>query len=842
MPARSGGGRGKLAIERRQRFGIEAVQKQAEQNQMTSDAALHCRLEAGSLHRDTDIMSLTFDTTADLEPLDGETAQPRARDAVVFGIELNRPGYNLFVIGPPEIRMQEVVRRIIKTSFKDRRPPSDWVYVNNFKGPNKPIAIELPAGRATQFHDAMHELVDDLKATLPAVFEGEDYAARRAAIDERFQTAQSDALSALRDKASGLGIAIIRTPFGFTLAPERDGSVVPPSEFAGWPDDEQKKVRESIEALEKDLEQVVRQVPRQEKQHRDALRQLNREMAEAAVGHLIDETKAPFADLPQIIARLETVRADLIENVAIFVQKSEDSGEIPSPPLAHSPFDRYEVNVLVTHPSDGAPAPVVEEYHPTLGNLMGRIEHVAHQGTLVTNFLMIRPGALHRANGGILLLDIRNILMEPFSWAALKRCLRRGMIVIEDVAQLLGFATSSPLEPDPIPLDTKIVLFGERLLYYLLCELDPEVAHHFKVLADFEDDMERTVGSEMLYARIIASIAQHERLQPLSRQAVAAVIDRSSRMAGQTGKLSLLTEHVRDLLVEANQLVQKERRTLIEANDIAKALDQKERRNSRLRDRVQETILQQSLLIATSGAVVGQVNALSVLEVAGFPFGRPTRVTCRVRPGSGKLVDIEREVALGGPTHSKGVLILSGYLAGRYALDTPMSLFASLVFEQSYGCVEGDSASAAELLALLSALSEVPLRQDLAITGSVNQNGDIQAIGGVNEKIEGFFDICSGRGLTGSQGVVIPKSNIKNLMLKREVVDACKAGKFAIYAIETIDEGLGLVTGIIAGRRQLDGDFPFGSVNYLVEERLRRFAEVRRTFSGGVDAEDTTDG
>lgn len=820
------------------------MQKQTEDNKIHDKAVLHCRVDAGSLHRSTDAATLAFETTAELEPLEGESTQPRARDAIVFGVGLDRPGYNLFVIGPPQTRMHEVVRRIIETSLKDRKPPSDWVYVNNFKDPNKPIAIALPAGRAPQFHDAMHELVDDLKATLPAVFEGEEYATRRAAIDEHFQKAQAEAFSALRDKAAGLGIAIIRTPFGFTLAPERNGSVIPPSEFAGWPEDEQKNTRDHIDALEKDLEQVVRQVPRLEKQHRDALRQLNREMAETAVGHLIEEAKTPFTDLAQIIARLDTVRADLIENVAIFVQKSEESSEIPLPPLAHSPFDRYEVNVLVTHSSDAAsaPAPVIEEHHPTLANLMGRIEHVAHQGTLITNFRMIRPGALHRANGGILLLDIRNVLMEPFSWAALKRCLQRGKIVIEDVAQLLGFATSSPLEPDPIPLDTKIILFGERLLYYLLCEFDPEVAHHFKILADFEDDIERTDGSEMLYARIIASIAQHEGLKPLNRQAVAAVIDHSSRMAGQSGKLSLLTEHVRDLLVEADQAAGKAGNAVIDMKDIERALAEQERRNGRLRDRIQEATLQQSLLIATTGAAVGQVNALSVMQIAGFAFGRPTRVTCRVRPGSGKLVDIEREVMLGGPTHSKGVLILSGYLAGRYALDTPMSLFASLVFEQSYGGVEGDSASAAELLALLSALSEAPLRQDLAITGSVNQNGDIQAIGGVNEKIEGFFDICNARGLTGPQGVVIPKSNIKNLMLKREVVEACKAGKFAVYAIETIDEGLSLTTGIASGRRQLDGDFPFGSVNRLVEERLRSFADVRRTFSGFADIEDTSEG
>jgi lon-related putative ATP-dependent protease len=788
-----------------------------------------------ALYTAADLSALTFKTTADLPPLEGETHQNRALEAVVFGTGINRPGYNLFVIGPRETRMREVVTRILKDTVTDRRLPSDWIYVNNFKEPNKPTAIELPAGRAPQFHDAMHELVDDLKATLPSAFESEDYTTRRAAIDEKFNRAQADAFSALRDKAAEKGIAILRTPFGFTLAPEKEGSVVPPSEFAKWPEDAQAEIRQNMELLEKELDQIVRFVPRLEKDHREAIRHLNRETAEAAVGHLIEEVKGRFSDLPQIIARLETVRSDLLENVAIFVEKGDDGGEIPAPPLAHTPFERYEVNVLVTHDPSGSETPLIEEYHPTLGNLMGRIEHVAHQGTLITNFRMIRAGALHRANGGFLLLDIRHLLTEPFSWAALKRSLQRGKIVIEDIGQLLGFAASSPLEPDPIPLDTKVILFGDRLVYFLLAELDPEVAHHFKVLADFEEDVARSPESEALHARIVASIAQREGLKAFSRDAVALIIARCARMAGNAERLSLLTEHVRDLLIEADHWAASSGRPIVETLDVQRAIDQKERRSGRVRDRMLDSVLKQFTLISTSGAAVGQVNALSVLDMAGFSFGRPTRVTCRVRPGSGEVVDIEREVELGGPTHSKGVLILSGCLAGRYALDTPMSLHASLVFEQSYAGIEGDSASAAELLALLSALSEAPLRQDLAVTGSVNQNGEIQAIGGVNEKIEGFFDLCKARGLTGSQGVVIPKSNVRNLMLRTDVIDACRDGQFSIYAIETIDEGLLLLTGLPAGQRQLDGEFSFGSVNHLVEARLRSFADVRRIYSGQSD-------
>jgi lon-related putative ATP-dependent protease len=469
--------------------------------------------------------------------------------------------------------------------------------------------------------------------------------------------------------------------------------------------------------------------------------------------------------------------------------------------------------------------------HPTLGNLLGRIEYISFRGALLTNFRLIKAGAIHRANGGFLMLDARSVLIEPFSWAALKRTLRLGRIAIEDVARILGFASTVSLEPDPIPLDLKVILFGDRLLYFLLVAFDPELGEHFKVLADFENDIARTPENEALLARLVAAIVKDNGLKPFDRNAVGLVLEHAARLAEHAGKLSLLVGQLREVLIEADFRAGEAKRDVVARDDVDRALTERDRRMSRIRDRMQEAILEQVALVDTAGTHVGQINGLSVMELGGFRFGRPSRITCQVRPGSGKVVDIEREVELGGPLHSKGVLILSGFLAGRYALDTPMSLFASLVFEQSYSGVEGDSASSAELCCLLSALADVPLRQDLSVTGSVNQHGEIQAIGGVNEKIEGFFDICRARGLTGTQGVLIPAANVQHLMLRSDVIAACTSGQFAIYPVSTIDEGLTVLTGRAAGERAADGTYPPDSVNRLVEDRLRTFAAVRREFA-----------
>ncbi len=787
-------------------------------------------LAAERLYRAADLSALAFESTAELEPADRLAGQQRALEALAFGTRVGQPGFNLFVIGPSGMRAQRAIEQVLQQAAGERRRPSDWVYVNNFDDPRRPSAIALPAARAGEFRDAMRALIDDLKTAVPAVFESEDYQTRRGAIDQAFQVKQGEAFSALQEKAAAKDIVVLRTPMGFALAPARDGKPVPPEEFRTWPEDKRKAIQATIEQLEKDLEHIVRQLPQWETERRDEVRKLNRETARFAIGQLIDKAKARFADMVKILAHLEAIRADLIENVAMFVVKSEGDEGAPLPEQLEAPFERYTVNVLVGHAGPEPAAPIVEELHPTLSNLLGSIEYVSQHGVLVTNFRLIKAGAIHRANGGFLLLDARSLLSEPFSWTALKRTLRQREIRIEDLGRFIGLTSTVSLEPDPIPLDVKVVLFGDRLLYYLLAAFDPDVAEHFKVLADLEDDIERTPATEAAHARMIAALARRNGRKPVDRAGTALLIEHAARLADHANKLTLVVGQLDDVIAEADFCAGKVGRSVISRADVEAAIAQRIHRCSRLRDRAQESILENVALIDTSGAHVGQVNGLSVAELAGFRFGRPTRITCRVRPGSGKVVDIEREVALGGPIHSKGVLILSGFLAGRYALDTPMSLFASLVFEQSYGGVEGDSASSAELYSLLSALAEVPLRQDLAVTGSVNQQGQVQAIGGVNEKIEGFFDICRMRGLTGSQGVLIPDANVQHLMLRRDVIEACSAATFFIYPVAEIDAGVALLTGRAAGERGGDGLYPAQSLNRLVEDRLHSFARIRQSF------------
>jgi lon-related putative ATP-dependent protease len=749
-------------------------------------------------------------------------------EAANFGAQIRSEGFNLCVIGAEGAQMRESIRALLAERAAGEAKPSDWVYVNNFTEPHRPIAIELPAGRAPAMRASIHELIEDLKTALPAAFESGDFQTRRDAIDEAARNKQEKAFDALRERAVALNVAILRTPLGFALAPMRNGEVVPPKEFNSWPDEDKKAAQAAIEQIEPQLEETLRAIPRLEKERRDEIRKLEQQTVQFAVGQTIEETKTKFEDLPRVLEHLEMIRADLIQNAGLFVAPLADGETQELKNRPGGPFDRYEVNVLVTQSDTVQGAPIIEEAHPTLGNLSGRIEHLSQQGTLVTNFTLIKAGALHRANGGYLILDLRNVLLEPFSWPALKRALLQRHIVIEDVARLLGLTTTITLEPDPIRLNLKVVLLSERLLYYLLCAFDPEFSRHFKVLVDFDDDIERTAEGEATLARIVAALIKKEELVPFDRKAVERVIEHAARLADDAKKLSLMIDKIRDCVVEASYWAKQEGRAIATRSHVDRAIEQQMRRAARVYERTQEMILRDIALIDTSGERPGQINGLSVVALGDFSFGRPTRITCRVRPGAGKIVDIEREVELGGPLHSKGVLILAGFLGGRYALDAPMSLSASLVFEQSYAGVEGDSASAAELCALLSAISEIPLRQDLAATGSVNQHGQIQAIGGVNEKIEGFFDVCKARGLTGRQGVIIPKANEQHLMLKWEIVEACAAKKFAIYAIETIDQGMELLTGRPAGIRGEDGAYPQDSVNRMVEDRLKGFAKAFR--------------
>jgi lon-related putative ATP-dependent protease len=793
-------------------------------------------LAAAALRLCCDPECLPFTTTDELDELNEVIGQERAVDALHFGIGIKRAGFNLFALGPSGVGKDHLVRRALERRAKREPVPDDWCYVNNFADARKPSALRLPPGRALPFRRDMEKLVEELKAAVPAVFESEEYRNRREAVDEEFKHRQESRFEALQKKALAKNIGLIRTPVGLALAPVRDGEVIKPDLFEKLPEAEREAVKKDISELQDELQDLLRQVPRWERDQRERVRGLNRDLVSFAVGHLIDEQLDCYRDLPVVVDYLGKVQADVIDNADVFVRRAmPQEGDNPQLPpgmagqAEEAIFRRYRVNVMVTREPDSG-APVTFEDHPTFENLIGRIEYMSQFGTLVTDFNLIKAGALHRANGGYLVLDARRMLMQPLAWEELKRALRARLIEIQSAGQLLSVVSTVSLAPEPIPLDVKIVLMGDRAIYYLLSSADPEFRELFKVPADFDDRVPLTDESRLLYARMVATIARREDLRPLNREAVARVIERAARLAGDSERLTTHLEAIADLMREADFWAGEAGTTLIGAQHVERAIAARTRRSDRARERIQEEIRRGTIHIDTGGAVVGQVNGLSVLQLDDFAFGQPSRITARVRLGRGQVIDIEREVALGGPLHSKGVLILSSYLAARFALDKPMSLNASLVFEQSYGGVEGDSASSAELYALLSALADVPIKQSFAVTGSVDQLGRAQAIGGVNEKIEGFFDVCKAAALTGEQGVLIPASNVKHLMLRQDVVDAVEAGKFQVYPIETIDQGIEVLTGVAAGALGPDGTYPPGTINRRIDDRLIAFAEAARRF------------
>ncbi|RMF07730.1 MAG: ATP-binding protein [Alphaproteobacteria bacterium] len=791
--------------------------------------------------------ALGFESTEELEDLDVSLGQSRALEAIEFGADMPRPGYNLFLLGSEGAGKYETIMARLSAKAADGPAPDDWVYVNNFEVSHKPRAIRLPNGRGKELAEAMARLVEDVRGAVPSLFEREENQRRLQEIQEEFQQKQQDAFDALRKKANERSIALIRTPMGFGFAPMRNDEVMKPEVFEKLPESERRRIEQDIEALQAELQDIVRQIPAWDRERRAAMRDLNREIVAFAVDSSIELIRDQFKDLPQVVDYLAAVRADLVENFASIMaaeqaasqaqaenEETVDAGR--SSGFEITGFDRYRVNVLVGDES-GTGAPVVYADNPTMPNLIGRVEHVSRYGALVTDFTLIKPGALHRANGGYLVIDARQLLMQPLSWEALKRALKARSITIESPAQMLSLVSTISLEPEPIPLDVKVALFGDRFLYYMLSQLDPEFLDLFKVEADFDDELARSPENELAFARLIATLARRAQMRPFDAAGVARVMEQAVRIAGDATKLTLHRRSLVDLMQESDFFATREGAARITDTHVQQAIDAQIRRADRIREKSHEAITRDIVLIDTEGAEVGQINGLAVLQLGRFAFGRPSRITARVRLGSGKLIDIEREAKLGGPLHSKGVLILSGFLQARYAVDSPFSLAATLVFEQSYGGVDGDSASSAELYALLSALSGLPIRQDLAVTGSVNQRGQVQAIGGVNEKIEGFFDICAARGLTGNQGVLIPKANVEHLSLRGDVIEAVKSGKFAVYAVETIDQGIALLTGCEAGERGSDGAFPADSVNGLVEQRLRSFARARQAFGRQADGE-----
>ena len=784
-------------------------------------------LPAEALYRRCDPAIFPFDTTAELLQPVGVIGQTRALRALEFGVDMRGDGYNLFVLGRPGSHQLEIVREFLERRVGRRGDARDWVYLNNFDDERRPIAASLAPGRAVHFKRDMAQLVDDLRVAIPAAFESEHFRNKVSEIDHEFEERQRVWVQAIESEANESGLSLAPTPQGFVMAPVRDGQILNDQQFETLPADERQRIREATARISEQLRHHVEDMPQWHKERRERIRALQREVTDSVVARPIEAMKAAYGDEATLARYLDAVREDMLANSQLF-QASDEHEPSPFGVNLQMQLRRYVVNVLVDY-STIATAPIVYESNPSLQNILGRAEYVAQFGALVTDFTMIRPGALHRANGGFLIVDAQRLLLEPYAWQALKRALYAREIRMESLGQLLSLVSTASLEPDAIPLDVKIILIGERQIYYLLAAFDPDFGDLFKVSADFEDRIERSDDNSRQYGEQIASIVRREQLRPFNRAAVARVVEQGARVLGVAGKLTTRLRDITDLLREADYFGAQAGAAVVDVAHVERAIAERIRRFDRLRDEMQDEVLRHNVLIDTSGTVVGQVNGLSVIQLGDFAFGRPSRITATARIGQGEIVDIERETELGGPIHTKGVLILSSYLASRYCPRQPLSLRASLVFEQSYGGVEGDSASVAETCALLSALSNVPIQQRFAVTGSVNQRGDVQVIGGANEKIEGFFDLCKARGLAG-QGVLIPRDNVQHLMLRADVVDAVRRGEFHVYGIATIDDAIALLTDVPAGVRGADGAYPQDSVNGAVERVLTELAAARRDY------------
>lgn len=791
-------------------------------------------LAPDQLRTPCDPADLACADSRELADLGEDFAHQRAVEALRFGLDIRRPGYNLFVLGDPGSGRHAVVRRLIEAECGQGEAPADWCYVNNFADARRPRLLRLPAGRGAGLREALQSLVGELGPAIAAAFEDEEHRQRIEALQKDYRQREEAALRALGHDSLAAGIALLRTSDGFTFAPARNGEeTLSAEEFEALPPARQEALNALVEDYQGRLERLLRDFPRWRREAREKLRAASRAALQAAVGHLVDELRTAYADLPQVLAHLDAIEKDVVETGDSLRESQKSEGEMETLLFSGSiSVQRYLLNLLVDNGGQRG-RPLVYEDHPTFQNLVGRVEHVAHMGMLVSNFTLVKAGALQRANGGFLVLDAERLLAQPHAWEGLKRVIRSGEIRIESPGEMFGLAATQQLEPEPLPLDVKLVLVGERSAYYLLAELDPDFPELFKVAADFESEIARTPENTAQYARLLATLARREGLKPLRAAALARLIEHSARLAEDGERLSTALRPLTEVLVEADYLAGRAAADLVGREHVDAALAARRRRLGRIREEEQEAILRNVVFVASEGRQVGQINGLAAEELGETVFAQPVRITASVRIGEGELIDIEREVELGGPLHSKGVLILAAFLAARFGRLMPLSLNASIVFEQSYGEIEGDSASLAELCALVSAIGGIPLRQSLAITGSVGQTGVAQPIGAVNEKVEGFFEICKARGLTGEQGVIVPRSNVRHLMLAEEVEREVAAGRFHIYAVEHFDQAIEILADLPIGEPDAKGVVPKGSINFLVAEALAEMAAARHEAGDG---------
>lgn len=803
-------------------------------------------LSISQLYNRCDSSLFSFKTTDELEPLEQPFGQKNALEAIDFASNIKQDGYNLFAMGASGSGKHSTVMSFLQKKAATEKAPSDWCYVNNFKDSRKPIAIKLPAGDAIVFKDDMYELIELLKELFPRVFEGNDYRSEYDIINQKYIDKETEIFKNLQDEAKKHDISMSSSSKNrVTFAPVVNGKVINASEFNAMQGKEKEEVEQKVDAFEKIVKDGLLEVVELNKAQQKELKALQRKITQESVESLINDIRSKYNYSDKILTYLDALEDDLIRHVQDFLVKPDEMPVLPFMRELYTPsFSRYGVNLFVAHDKE-ATSPVIYEDNPIHQNLIGKIEHLSQVGTLVTDFSMIKPGALHNANGGYLVLDARKLLMQPFAYEELKRVLRSKEIRIESLAQQYSFISTTSLEPEPIFIDVKVVLIGERILYYLLYHYDPDFQELFKVTADFEDEIARSSDNIQLYAQMIGTIAKRHNLLPLTPDAVARVIEESSREVSHSAKFSAHLGTLSDLLKEADFWAKKENHTAIDKSDISKVLQTRIERLNRIQMRLYEQIDEGTIMIDVQGSVVGQINALSYISMGGYSFGIASKITARTRIGKGEIIDIERKVELSGPIHSKGVMILTSYLGSTYAKNMPLSLSASLVFEQSYTMVEGDSASSTELYAILSSLSNTTIKQNIAVTGSVNQFGEIQPIGGVNEKIEGFFDICMRKDSSAFYGVIIPSANVKHLMLKAELLEAVKKGKFAIYGVKSINEGIEILTGVEAGEADEKGVFPPSSINGMVVARLEVLSkttkEFYRTKSDSSDEENKSD-
>jgi lon-related putative ATP-dependent protease len=770
-------------------------------------------------------------TSAEMPPLAEIIGQEQAVRALRFGLKTRGRGFNVYVAGMPGTGRKTAISTFLEEMARGMPVPHDWCYVYNFRDPMRPKALRLPPGVGRELKGDMENFVSEARKALTTAFESQEYARRREEIVEAVQKESSELAEELDRLARREGFILQRSPIGFVMIPVMEGRPVSEQEFGLLPPALRKEIQSRREALEEKIRAFLSQLREAERKVDNAVRELNRRVAIFAMEPLLKPLMDKYASLEEVKEYLREVQSDILENLPIILGRGKEQQRLPiqMPEIIEDPTERYRVNLIVDN-SALKGAPVVMELNPTYQNLFGKIEKEARFGILITDYTMIRGGSAHRANGGFLVVPVEDLLANPLSWEGLKRAMMNSSLEIEEIPERLGFWTAKSLRPEPIPFDAKVILIGSPWLYHLLYVLDKDFKELFKVKAEFDTTMERNEENIRKYASFICTLCRKEGLKHLDPSGIAAVIDYSSRLASDKRKLSTLFANVSDIIREANFYASEEGAEYISRRHVERALEERVYRSSLIQRKIEEMIARGIILIDTEGEAVGQVNGLSVVDLGDYSFGRPNRVTATVGLGREGVIDIEREARLGGPIHTKGVLILSGFLNERYARHKPLSLSARLVFEQSYSGVEGDSASSAELYAILSALSGVPIRQCLAVTGSVNQKGEVQAIGGVNEKIEGFYQVCKVKGLNGRQGVIIPESNVQNLVLRDEVVEAIRAGKFHIYPVRTIDEGIEILTGLRAGERRPDGTFEEGTINYLVQRRLEEMAEAIKEY------------